>query len=191
MPGFQPPRPWATPFGNVKPFGIPATAFYFLRRSGPKPSKPFAKPFGTPATALQLFTAFTAFATVHEPVQPGHFFLGRSRVPFARLQNSPNPPPRLLAMSTSQSSHGTLLFKAFKGTVCQASNPPDPGPRLLAMSSLLAFQPRHSTFYGVQGQNRPNPSPSLLALQPRPFNCLRRSRLLRLSTSQSSQGTSF
>ena len=66
---------WATPFGNVKPFGIPATAFYFLRPSGPKPSKPFAKPFGTPATALQLFTAFTAFATVHEPVQPGHFFL--------------------------------------------------------------------------------------------------------------------
>ena len=130
----------------------------------------------------------TRFGNVHKPVQPRHFFLGRSRVPFARLHNfpnSPNPPPRLLAMSTSQSSHGTLLFKAFKGTVCQAWATP------LAMSSLLAFQPRHSTFYGVQGQNRPNPSPSLLALQPRPFNCLRRSRLLRLSTSQSSHGTSF
>ena len=129
------------PFGNVHeprfwqcPRASPATAFFLLVKAfkvavceASKLPQPSATPFGN----------------VHEPVQPRHFFLGRSRVPFARLQNSPNPAPRLLAMSTSQSSHGTLLFRAVKGAVCQTpqlSKPPSMSQLSHGTVLLTAFK---------------------------------------------------
>ena len=107
---------------------------------------------------------------------PAIFFLGGSRLPFARPQ-TPQTLPTLPQASKATTLTATcpchLFFRGFKTAVCPPSNPPNPSAGLQGNNSY-SYMPLPSVFQGVQDCRLPALKP------PKPFRRPPRQQLLQL-----------